>query len=362
MSGIGHATLEIIRAFDNFSTVDDNRVKLTIIVPYGKKKFVKVYGFKNVSIRSLPPGYKYVNYALTRTSLPIPIDLLYGKGVYIFPNYKTWWLLFSKSVTFVDDVAFKIYPDTINPKNLAYLNANINNWLHRTDKIITISKASKAEFDLYFPKYSEKVETVYLGVSPDVFYPRDKNEVSRVLNKYVLPKKYFLFVGNLEPRKNINNLLDAYKKYSDSNATKTSLLLIGGDGWQNTDIHKKIVMLQKAGYSIHIPSKYVLDIDLPAIYSGSVALLQISVHEGFGLPPLQARACGTPMIVSDLPVFKEILHNFSDVFYTNPHNIDQIINTMHQVEKSKSTQYRVSVELTWKSCVENLYKIIDTID
>ncbi len=361
MSGIGHATLEIIRAFDNFFATGNNRQKLTIIVPFGKKKFVKSYGFKNASIRSLPPGYRYVNFALTRTSMPIPVDLLYGKGVYIFPNYKTWWLLFSKSITFVDDVAFKIYPETINPKNLSYLNANIENWLRRADKIIAISEASRSELSGYFSEFKDKVETVRLGIDPTVFYPRNKNEVTKALKKYVLPKRYFLFVGNLEPRKNLINLLNAYKKYSDSNTTKTPLILIGADGWQNSNIYKRITQLKKTGYSIYMPSQYVLDGDLPAIYTGATALIQVSIHEGFGLPPLQATVCGTPTIVSDIPVFREILNNFKNVYYVNPQDIDQIVSSMFQAEHLIRIRHKISTDLTWQNSVENLYKVIDTV-
>ncbi len=357
MSGIGHTTLELIRELENFN----DKFKITIIVPYGKKRIVEKYGFKNVSVRSLPPGYKYVNYALTRTSLPIPVDIIYGRGVYIFPNYKTWWLLFSRSITFIDDVVFKIYPETINPKNLAYLNANFDTWLKRSNKIITISRSAKKEFEKFFPLYINKVETVYLGINPSVFYPRDKNEISKVLNKYNLPNKSFLFIGNLEPRKNILNLLEAYRSYCAISKIKLPLLIIGGDGWKNNDIHKKIKDLQKTGHKVIVPNKYVSDYDLPAIYTSATALVHVAIHEGFGLPPLQAQSCGTPVIASNLSVFHEILKK-ENTHYVDPTNINQISSFMIKAEKQFSrNRIKNRTNLTWENTVMNIFKIIDTM-
>ncbi len=357
MSGIGHTTLELIRELENFT----DKFKITIIVPYGKKQVVEKYGFKNVLVRSLPPGYRYVNYALTRTSLPIPVDIIYGRGIYIFPNYKTWWLLFSRSVTFVDDVAFKIYPETINPKNLAYLNANFDTWLKRSNKIITISRSAKKEFEKFFPLYRNKVETVYLGINPLVFYPRDKNEISKVLNKYNFPNKSFLFIGNLEPRKNILNLLEAYSSYCVISKIKLPLLIIGGDGWKNNDIHKKIKDLQKTGHKVIVPDRYVSDDDLPAIYTSATALVHVAIHEGFGLPPLQAQSCGTPVIASNLSVFHETLKK-ENTYYVDPTNINQIANFMIKAEKQFSrNRIKNRTNLTWENTVMNLFKIIDTM-
>ena len=163
MSGIGHATLEMIRVFDD--TLDNKKDKLVLAVPFGKKRFiVEKYGFKNAHVQSLPPGFKYVNYVLTRTSLPVPMDLYFGKGVYIFPNYKTWYVPFSRAVTFVHDVAFKIFPEATNPKNLVYLEKNFTRWLNRADVIISISKTSTQEVLRFFPWVKDKIQTIYLGV------------------------------------------------------------------------------------------------------------------------------------------------------------------------------------------------------
>jgi glycosyltransferase involved in cell wall biosynthesis len=353
MSGIGHSTLEIIRQFDKVAGQD---LQVTIIVPYGKKKSIKKYKFKNSRVRSLPIGQRYINYLLTRTSFPLPIDLLFGQGIYIFPNYKNWPLAFSKSITFVHDVTFKQHPETLNPKNLVYLEANFERWLARTDSIISISESSAAELRHHFPNYASKVSVVYLGVDPSMYHQRSKQEIDKVCAEYGLPLDYFLCVGNIEPRKNIARLLDAYKIYCDTSKSPKALVIIGGDGWKNESILQTIKHLQALKYRIIQPKAYVADEDLPTLYSGAKALIHIAIHEGFGLPPVQAQACGTFTIVSDLPVMKEVVNPKSAIF-VNPYDINDIASAMGQVPVTQPKQ--TTPLLTWKNTMLGIRKIID---
>lgn len=356
MSGIGHATLEITRALDKL--IQTNReLSVTVIVPYKTKHYINAYNFKNIKVKSLPWGQKYVNYLLARTSLPVPIDLLYGRGVYLFPNYKTWSVPFSKSITFAHDVVFKKYPDTLNPKNLVYLEANFERWMNKTDAIISISESSAKEFKMFFPQFKDKVHVIYLGVDPEVYYPKPKDDITSVRNKYEIPENYFLYVGNLEPRKNIDRLLDGYKIYSDQTNRAKSLVLIGGDGWSNDSIKKKINDLTKTGYKIVRPKAYVADDNLPALYSGAHANIHVAIHEGFGLPPIQAQACGTPVVASDIPPLKEVLDSNNTIF-VDPYNPEEIAKAL---EEPRSRRLATGSKFTWDSTTLHIMQLIDKI-
>ena len=355
MSGIGHATLEIARGFDKICE-HDPKLKVTLIVPYEKSNLLSKYGFKKLSVRRLPPGQKYVNYLLTRTSVPVPVDLIFGRGIYIFPNYKSWYVPFSSSITFVHDVAFKIFPEATNAKNLAYLEVNFDRWMKRATKIISITEASSNDFKKFYPRYKNKVEVVHLGVDPDFYYRRTPEEVSTVQKKYKLPQDYFLYVGNIEPRKNISVMLDAYKLYCDGADQPKTLVLIGGDGWKNDDIRHKITELQQGGYNVYRPDGYVPDEALPAIYTGASVVIHVALHEGFGLPPLQAQACETFVISSNIPALKEILDpNLAEfVDQTQPRAIAASMLRSHdKLANIKKTSF------TWDNCVMHLSAIID---
>lgn len=360
VSGIGHATLEIIRGFDQWIDAHpEPKNKLTIIVPFGKKPQVTKYHFRHVRVRSLPPGYKYVNYALTRTSLPVPVDVWFGRGVYLFPNYKTWFVPFSHACMFVQDLGFRTVPDTLHPKNLPYMQANFDRWLKRADAIITTSEQSAGEFTEYYPQYKHRQVTIPLGVDLQEFYPRTAAEIDKARSKYKIPPDYFLYISNIEPRKNIDRLLDAYQKYSDQAKKPAVLILIGGDGWKNEQTLQKIHDLQTAGYAVIRPHRYVQDADLPALYTGARALIAVPLHEGFGLSPLQAQACGTPVIVSDIPVFRETLLP-AKAAYVPYDNVTAITHALTKAEAAAGKRKRPPITLTWDNTIEKIVSFIKT--
>lgn len=352
MSGVGHACLEIVRSLDKLMSNNDN-LDVVLIVPFGAKRIVTKYGFKRVRVRSLWPGGRALNYMLARTSLPIPVDLWFGRGIYVFPNYKNWFVPFSSSITFVHDIAFKLYPETVQPKNRQYLEANFKRWIRRSDKVACISKSAGKDIENNFPETQEKIETIRLGVDPSVYFRRDEAEIARVLEKYDMPHDYFLFVGNLEPRKNLNALLDAYKLYADKhNDSPKALLLVGGDGWQNESIKVKIRNLQDKGYAIYQPSAYVEDENLPALYSGASALVHIAIYEGLGLSCLQAQACGTHVIAADIPVFRETLSGQNTTFVDNKKTAAVAAALADLKEHSEGL-----VDFTWDQTVKKLVAV-----
>ena len=357
MSGIGHATLEMIRSIS--MQLKDTQDKLIIIIPFGTKKNLLKHELESVTVRQLPPFYKYVNYALTRTSLPIPMDLLYGRGTYIFPNYKNWYVPFSRSITFVHDVAFKILPDTTNPKNLAYLNANFARWLKRTNTIVAISNASKHEIATYFPKYANKIERIYLGIDENTFYKQKQDKVCAVLKKYNIQPNYFVYVGNIEPRKNLVTLLDAYREYIDTTKDNAQLVIIGGDGWNNGEIVGHIQKLIAKGYNINRPSQYVEDDALPAIYSGCRALVHIALHEGFGLSPVQAQACGAPVVASNLAVFRETLDDAKLFTVQDPSNVHEVAEAMKRAGAAGHNRRPYKTQLTWSNTARRLLSLVN---
>jgi glycosyltransferase involved in cell wall biosynthesis len=355
MSGVGHACLEMLRQLDA-EMAKNAEVQVTAIIPFGAKKIVDGYGFQNIKIRRLWPGQKIINYVLTRTPLPLPVDIWFGRGTYIFPNYKNWYVPFSRSVTFVHDIVFKMYPETVQTKNRQYLEANFSRWLSRTDRVICISQSSADEVAEQFPAYKNKISAVHLGVDLNTYTPQSEAKIDKALKRYDLPREYFLFVGNIEPRKSIEKLFDAYKLYADKNSLPAALVLVGGDGWNNTAIKEKMVRMQDAGYAIHHPKTYVEDEDLPALYSGAKALVHVAIHEGFGITSLQAQACGTPVIVSDLPVHKETLDPGNATFVSVVDSAG-IARAMRQVKRHKTNK----TTLTWDSTIANLLSVIDNL-
>lgn len=305
LSGVGHVTLETIRALDSSASVSNGDVKLVVFVPLGKKAFLYRHNFVNVSYREICMPAKLL--ALMSVSpLPMPLEFFLGRGLFVFPNYRNFATPFSKSITYIHDVCFILHPEFVQPKNRRYLVRNIQRWVRRTTYIATVSESSKNEIMQTLNVEPEKVMVLRNGVEINVFTHYSQAESSRVLRKYKIRKKFILALGNLEPRKNLVNVIKSFQSIDRALRDQYCLVMIGGDGWLDASIHIAIEAARADGADIIRPAQYVTDDDLPVIISGATALVQASVHEGFGLTILQALASQTPIVASDLGVFKEI--------------------------------------------------------
>jgi alpha-1,3-rhamnosyl/mannosyltransferase len=354
MSGIGHAVLQIVKELDRTAYQSDYVV--TVFVPLGEGRALQRYAFKNIHVRELPLPHKVFS-LLSRFTLGIPLDIFLGRGVYIFPNYRNWNLLFSKSLTFFHDISYLIFPQFTQPRNLQYLNKNIRKWLNRTDIVVTISKSSKEEIDQGLqPLPRGEAMVVELGVDPGVFYPKPTASVSKTRKKYDLPVDYFLYIGNIEPRKNLEFLVNAYA--SNEELKRFPLFLIGGDGWLNEPIVEAISQANAKGYTIVRNKSYVPDEDLPDLISGSRAVLLPSHHEGFGLSVVQAEACGVPVVASDIPVLREIGHN--SLYYFKNDNVASFNKAMHEVLETKADK-KPQVHYTWTRTVNKLLELVQDL-
>jgi glycosyltransferase involved in cell wall biosynthesis len=298
---------------------------------------------------------------LSRLPFGIPLDLLLGTGDYIFPNFRNWPLLFSKSYTYIHDACFAVFPEYVEEKNRAYLNKYMSMWLKRTDKILTVSESAKKEIQQYLDQPDDRVTVVGNAVNQEEFFPRSYDEVLKVREKYGLGENYFLYLGNIEPRKNLTTLVTAYGSQSDLRES-TELFLVGGDGWLNDDIYSAIDDARKRGYKIIKNKSYVPDKDIPALMTGAQALVQPSWHEGFGLAVIQALACGTPSICSDIPGLRNaIAGNEHVVTLFDPHNVDDLSEILKNAAKSRKSTTNITLP-SWDTTVQTLLNTISKGD
>lgn len=358
-SGIGHTARHIIQG------LVESKYEVILIVPFNKVRYVPVDIASNVTIKRIFLPGKLYNAAVRYNTLP-PMDIFFGRGVYIFPNFKNWPLISSVSITYIHDVYFKVQPKHIEPRNYAFLERCLGRFIQRSSSIVTVSNHAKYELMKYYTVDGKKITVIPNGVDTDIFYPRGADEVVAITSKYdLVPKKYFMFLSNLEPRKNIEKVLDAFKDYCDKvegGEKKTALLLVGGMGWNNEAILRRIQQLQLQGYKICKPKKYVPDEDIPSLLCGAVALLHPALYEGFGISPLQAIACGIPVIVSNTSSLPEVM-GASYVDYVDPEDTQSIVKRMEQVKTElhydKSYGIQRARSMSWRRSSEKLRRLID---
>lgn len=296
-SGIGHYTLELLRALDR-QIENDPTVQITLGVWYKQLSHMRSYHFRNFKVRRSPFPLRLSNALKIRGIQPY-YDLFFGKKIYLFPNYTSWPLLFSKSVPIVYDLSFEYFPQYVEPRNQKFLSDNVKKAVKRSEKIITISTNSRKEICDFYNIPAKNVEIIYPGIDQKEFYRRPEKEVKKIKARYGIHGKYILFVGNIEPRKNLKNLLLAYEKLPAKTRKEYSVLLVGARGWLDDEIFDIIERLRTSGNHIQQPTRYVKDKDRPAIFSGASLFVYPSMYEGFGIPPVEAMACGVPTVTSD---------------------------------------------------------------
>lgn len=336
-SGIGHYTLGLLCGLDRIIENRDD-IQIILLTYFRKIEQVKKFGFRNFKIRRSPVPLRINNY-LKIHDVKIPFDIFFGKGLYFFPNYTTWPLLFSKSISVIYDLSFEHFPEYVEPNNQKFLSDNVKKTVVRSDEIVTISKNSQKEIVDFYKINKSRTHIIYPGIDQSVMFRWPKDEVEKIKAKCGIFGDYILFVGNIEPRKNLKNLLLAYEKLDENIRKQYSLLLVGARGWLDNEIFEIIERLRINGNHIQQPYGYVEDRDLPALYSGSSIFVYPSKYEGFGIPPLEAMACGAPVIASDNSSLPEAVGDAAVKVSAN--SINQLARAIEGVLNNKEKQKRL---------------------
>ena len=301
--------------------------EIVLFAPFDKVKMLEKQF--DLPIKKIPiPDYFYRG--LRKFDILPPLDLLLGKGVYIFPNYWNSRLLFSKSLTIIYDLSFLLFAVFVEPKNKAYLSRNIRRWASRTTRVVTISEylAEQITETLAVPR--NDIRVIYPGVNRSLYIRKEPAVAERTLERFGLNKPYILTVGNIEPRKNLGTLIQAYLNSDISIRNKYTLVLVANGGWNNETLMSTVNKAVSDGYDVRILSS-VLDDQLVALYSSAAVYMQLSYYEGFGLTPLEAMACGATVLLSDIPVFREVFGDSAE--YVDPNDANAVQQAMSGVLK-----------------------------
>jgi len=309
-SGIGQYILGILRGLDEI--IDDEKLRggnppeIRVVIPRDTVARFKSFEFKHIGYKRLPLKFRYVA-ALWHRGKMFPIDLWCGRGTYIFPRFVDMPLAFSKSAMVIYDISFELFREYSDEKNAVFLSEGIKRSIKNTSKIITISENARTEIINFYKVPACKVVVATPAVDTHLFYKRSVREIEDVKRKYKIEGEYILALSNLEPRKNLDGLVDAYCSLPAAITKKVGLVLVGVNGWKIEKLFGKIVGKVEEGYNISRPSHYVDDADKPAIISGAKLLVYPSHYEGFGMPPLEALACGVPVITADNSSLPEVV-------------------------------------------------------
>ncbi|MBS3909178.1 MAG: glycosyltransferase family 4 protein [Actinobacteria bacterium] len=226
------------------------------------------------------------------------IDLLHCTSFFIPKQYS------GPIISTIYDVSFLLFPECHTEANRLYCLQGTLDAADRCDRIIAISENTKSDLIKYFAVEPERVVVTHLAPR-DVFRPiNDELMRGTVLKKYGIKGSYIFSLGSIEPRKNLIRLIRAYALLDERTRGRFSLVIAGGTGWLNSDIYAEVKELNLSDYVKFIG--YIVDEDLPVLYSAADMFVYPSLYEGFGLPVVEAMACGAPVITSNNSSLREI--------------------------------------------------------
>ena len=320
-------------------------------------------GFK---IQLAPWYYSSIQWR-TEKWFDIPYFMLYPKkmDVTIFFNYLISTGVRGKKVTFVHDMTYKAFPETMEEKNRENLERHMDDVVKRADCILTDSLFSKKEIIKYFPIAKPKVHVISLGVDTNKFCPNnDIQKIKLITQKYNVTGKYLLYLGTLEPRKNIINIVKAYESLRKDLEEIPTLVIAGKKGWMYDEIFAAV---QKGNLMDKVIfTGYVDEEDIPFLMSGAECFVFPSIYEGFGLPPLEAMACGVPVISSECASLPEVIGDAG--ILVDPYSIDEIKKAMFNLLtdiSSKQTYVSAGIEqsrkFTWFKTGIQLNRILNML-
>ncbi len=292
-----------------------------------------------------------------RLQLPLPIEywtgpvrLLHAPDFTLPPTQRR-----TRTLLTVHDLSFVREPHASPPQLRNYLNRTVPKAVQRADRILADSYATKQDLlDLYRVPEG-KIHVLYSGVH-DRFYPvRDPILVARVRNRYKIGNAPYIFsVGTIQPRKNYDRLVEAFHQLGRSDML---LVIAGARGWLDNPLYRHVAERGLADRVRFIG--FVPDEDLPVLYSAAAVFAFPSLYEGFGLPPLEAMACGVPVLVSNQSSLPEVVGDAGVL--VDPYNIDEIAGGLARLlddENLRNTlinraQLRVQ-SFTWRTAARQL--------
>lgn len=284
----------------------------------------------------------------------IPYFFLFGRksDITLFFEYQVPYGVGTKVADYVYDINYKVYPETVNESTLKWLNEKLPLYCERSDMIITISEFSKKEIENYLNIDSRKIHVVPCGVDCEKFNRKvGMNRIGAVREKCGIEGEYILYMGTLEPRKNIAVLLEAYHILAEQKKKMPKLVIAGKKGWMYEQLFQMVTDFGLEDQVLF--TGYIEDGDSTPLMSEAEMFVFPSLYEGFGIPPLEAMACGTPVIVSDAEALLEATGECVSVFRSGDavdlsRKIGKLLENGEERNRLSEEGQRWAQKHTWK--------------
>jgi glycosyltransferase involved in cell wall biosynthesis len=362
-SGVPNFTWKLVDELLRLDQINEYKLYYNSWQDVSKK--IPAFNFANAGIVATHYPNKIFNYCLQKNCHYPQIDRLLGVDLVWLPH--TNFIALSDScrkIITIHDLSFIRYPQFFSwRKNIWHQLLNLNKILSQFDTIVAVSDNTKRDLEELLNIPPEKIKVIYPG--GEGITQVSLSEVKAVQTKYNLPDNYFLYVGNLEPRKNVASIILAFDEFITEHPEYSNydLVIAGGKGWKCRDIFSAY---ENANHKekIHLLG-YISDTEKKALYASAKILIYPSFYEGFGFPVLEAMTAGVPVITSANSSLPEVARDAA--LLINPFNITEIKTAMREILKNTNLTDRlkakgklVSAEFTWEKTAREYQQLFST--
>ena len=352
LAGVGRYAKNVI---ENLAEIDGQNLYYLFVTEESRRHFqIQRENFRQVLCPFAP---KFRLLRILWEQLILPWQLLYFRIDLLFtPSVAIPLWVPCKTVTTIHDMipfhqGIRKYPKV----RAAYMRWATRRAAKRSDLVLTVSEHSRQELIQFCQLSGEKILVAPDGVDEKYSRVDSKGPLSRCRTKYKLPDRFILFVGTLEPGKNILKLVEAFRRLKSQCSIPHKLVIVGPQGWGTKAILKTIensALKDEIRITGFIPEE-----DLPFVYNAADLFVFPSLYEGFGLPPLEAMACGTPVVASNVPALPEVVGEAA--LLVDPYDIDELVSAMERILRDRQLRERLASKgmerargFSWKKTAE----------
>lgn len=358
-AGIGRYTRDLVAALADL----DNQNEYVVFYARGRKEKKGPFfaDRPNFCERPLDISDRTLSAIWHRLRIPIAVERVTGAlDLFHSPDFTLPPMRCGQSLVTVHDLSFLLFPECHAKSLCEYLESAVPRSVARASLVLADSKNTMNDLICLLGVQPERVEVLYPGVDERLHRVQDEAVLQATRDKFGLNYPFILFVGTIEPRKNLGNLIQAYARLKARRQIDHKLVIAGQKGWLYDDVFRRVVDLRVSNDVVFLG--YVDNTDLPGLYSLADAFVFPSLYEGFGLPPLEAMACGTPVVISAASSLPEVAGDAAVMI--DPKDIDDLSQAIARVlddGQLRSQLIQNGLErakvLNWRATAEKLVSI-----
>jgi len=366
-SGVSEYTLNLIKEILRLDTENEYQLFYNC---FGDCPGMPDFSGARVKVAKYNYPNKIINYLLFKIFNYPKIDKALGADIFFMPHINFIGLAgCAKSVITIHDLSFLRYPEFFSArKNFWHFTINVKKLVKKFDLIVAVSEHTKRDIIELCGVDENKIKVIYSGTGKGfrkiLSIDADCGKLLEIKNKYNLPDKFILYLGTVEPRKNIEGIIAAYSEMrrAKSGLEKVRLIIAGSKGWKSKKIYKN---WEQSEFKDDIKFlDYIAGEDKVYLYNLASVFIYPSFYEGFGLPPLEAMACGAPVVASYSSSLPEVIGDAG--LLVDPYNIRDIARAMESILSDETLKNKLverglerSKKFSWENAAKQYLEIFN---